>query len=289
MNKSIFNILCIGAISLLLVACEDVIDLKVNNAQPLMIVEGWLSNKRSDQFVKLYLAKPINGAGSYTPVSGASVHLRSSAGLNALLTESSPGAYKLPATRVAEGVTYNLSIDSEYGSYEASTTVNRMSLTIDSLRFQYNEKSIAYSESGYYPYISGQEKLGKGDYMILKVYRNGKFLTRARDLNIIEDRFIDGNYLMNSELDIDSPFVENDRVKIEVWSLDEQAFDFWTDIRQQLLNGGVFATPLFNTRSNIKKTSPEAIAVNGFFGVSLVSSIERIIRPANAEVEVLGR
>lgn len=264
--------------AVMLSSCEDVIELPARDGKDLLIVEGWLSNKQGPQYVKLYLARPINSNGGYTPVTGANITLRSDAGFSAKVSEVEPGKYLLPRVQIAIGVTYHLDINSEYGDYEASSTASRMPLKVDSLKFQYNEKSIVYSESGYYPYISGTESPGKGDFMMLKIYRNGKFLTRARDLNLLEDRFIDGNYLQNAELEIDSPFVANDRIRVEVWSLDEPAFDFWSDIRQQLLNGGVFATPLFNTRSNVKRKADGAIEVNGFFGVSLVSAIEKVIQ-----------
>lgn len=273
MKRSITGFLLLF-ITVVLVSCEDVVPLDPAQGKPVVIVEGWISSKEAVNNVKLYLARRFNSTEAYTPITGATLVLSDNRGNKLVLPERSAGNYEIAGVRPAAGTIYTLSVSSSYGEYEAVTEVRRRSLKIDSLGFEYNTEGISYNNDGYYPLFSGSEREGEGDRVLFKLYRNGRFLNRARDINLLEDRLIDGRHLLGAELDIDSGLVKGDKLKVEVWSLDENAYYFWTDLRAQLASGGLFSPPMTNTRSNVIRKSDTSAAVNGFFGSSLVDTHE---------------
>lgn len=261
--------------ALLFAACEDPIDMNINEGSQALIVEGWLTNKPEIQYVKLYLTKAVSNNDPYQAVSGALITLSDDAGNSETLEEVSAGKYAIKSVKGVEGRTYTLHIHTNEGDYEAVSKMQRLSMAPDSISFKYEKKSIVYEHAGYYPFIYGQELPGEGDYIQVKLYRNNMYMNKPDDINAWSDEFVDGNYIDSAELRIDTPFVAGDMVKAEVWSLSEEAYHFWIDMQTQLQNGGIFASPLTNTRTNIKKLTPGARNANGFFGTSMVGVTER--------------
>ncbi len=270
------NIVLILIFSVMLFsACEDQIDMDIKDGEQALVVEGWLTNKPENHYVKIYLTKALSSNNAFEPVAGAAVTLKDDAGNTEVLQEKEPGKYEIATIRGVEGRTYTLRVQSSEGTYEAVSKMPRLSMAPDSLTFKYEEESIVYEDAGYYPYIYGQEIPGEGDYIQVKLYRNNKYLNKPADINIFTDEYVDGNYINNTELSVDTPFVAGDMVRAEVWSQTEEAYHFWIDLQTQLQNGGIFASPMTNTRTNIKSLTPGARKANGFFGTSLVAATER--------------
>ncbi|MGX5689633.1 DUF4249 domain-containing protein [Arcticibacter tournemirensis] len=257
-------------VSFLALSCQDVIDIEVAGGKPVLVVEGWLTNKREMQVVKLYYTRGISDSTGYQPLEGARVILSDNENHKELLKEQAPGRYSFTQIRAITGRTYTLSIDTKDGSYEAVSTVPRLAFNPDTVLYKYQDKSLIYKNAGYYPLICAQESEGKGDYAQIKLYKNGVYQNKSDDLNLFSDEYADGYYIKNLELNIDSPYVRGDLIRAEVWSLNEQAYLFWRDIRSQLHNAQIFAAPFINARSNIKKIKASSNDATGYFGTSVV-------------------
>ncbi|WP_207421308.1 DUF4249 domain-containing protein [Desertivirga brevis] len=269
------NIILTLLIAILFSSCEDVIDIKAPDGQDALVVEGWLTNRAQNHYVKLYLTKKLSDNSPYPAVTGAKLVLKDNDGNSETLQETSAGTYEIKTMKSVVGKTYTLSIESTKGNYEAIAVTPKLSLVPDSLSFKFEPKSAMYDKEGYYPRFYGQETEGKGDYIQVRLYRNGKYMNMDGDFNLFSDEFVDGNYIDNAELNVNEPFVKGEMVKGEVWSLSEHAFNFWTDIQTQLQNGQIFATAFANTRTNITKKGNTTLNVVGYFGSSIVQSVER--------------
>lgn len=268
------NILTLFFLAVLFSSCEDVIDVDIAENKKTLVVEGWLTNKPEPQFVKLYYTNSLSENTGFTMVGNAKLTLTDNAGNSETLQEVTTGKYQISTLKSVEGRSYTLKIESSAGNYEAFTEARRLSMTLDSLTFKFEKKSTIYEKEGYYPRSHGQELEGKGDFIQVRLYKNGKYLNQDRDFNLFEDDFVDGNYIGSAELSIKDPFQKDDMAKAEVWSLTEDAFRFWTDIQAQLQNGQIFATPLANTRTNVRKTNSTTTDVIGYFGASLIHTTE---------------
>jgi len=269
------NTLFILFIAIFLSSCEDVIDIKAPEGQDALVVEGWITDKAQNHRVKLYLTKKLADNSAYVPVTAAKVVLSTNDGQTETLLEVSPGNYEIKTLKSAEGRTFTLKIESAKGNYEAIANTPRLSVIPDSLTFQFEKKSAIYEKEGYYPHFHGQELAGKGDFIQVRLFKGDKYLNMDNDFNLFSDEFVDGNYIGDAELAVNEPFNKGDMIRAEVWSLSEDAFNFWVDIQTQLQNGQIFATAFANTRTNVKKTSSNAMNVVGYFGSSVVGTTER--------------
>jgi hypothetical protein len=272
------NYLYFLLITLFLSSCEEVIDINTPDGKDALVVEGWVTDKAQNHYVKLYLTKKFTDNSGYSPVTAATVVLSTNDGLTETLQEVSAGKYEIKNLKSAEGRIFTLKIQSSKGDYEAIANTPRVSCNPDSLTFRFEKKSAIYEDEGYYPRFHAQELPGKGDYMQVRLYNNNKYLNKDGDFNIFSDEFVDGNYIGDAQLAVNDPFQKDDLIKAEVWSLTEDSFNFWIDIQTQLQNGQIFATPFANTRTNVKKTNADAMDVVGYFGSSLVRSIESKVK-----------
>jgi hypothetical protein len=92
-----------------------------------------------------------------------------------------------------------------------------------------------------------------------------------------------GPVVSNKFGDIVYPFVENDKIKVELWSISEDQFNFYSQARLELNNAGLFSRPAANIPTNIKNVNPASrLQGAGWFGVSAVSSLETVVDPKKA-------
>ena len=82
----------------------------------------------------------------------------------------------------------------------------------------------------------------------------------------------------------DSLYALNDVVRVEVHSLTADAFLFWQQVRTQVTNGGLFATPPANVPTNIINTNPTGRPATGFFITSALSSRTASVSEASIRV-----
>ncbi|WP_069658266.1 DUF4249 domain-containing protein [Arcticibacter eurypsychrophilus] len=273
----LFKAIGILLITVSLYSCEDVVDVNIANANHVLVVEGSLTNLRENQYVKLYYTIPVLADGGYEVVTKALITLKDNHNNVEILKESTPGCYQISTMKGREGRTYTLDIKTTDGIYEAISTMPRLTMTPDTIQFKYETKSIIYPDEGYYPIINGKELEGVGDFSQFKIFKNNKFLNKANEINLFKDEYVDGKYISNYELDIDSGFVSGDLIRVEAWSLTEDNYIFWDDIQTQLNNSGIFAIPLPSARSNIIKITQDSRDVTGFFGTSMVKSVQKLI------------
>ncbi|HEY1025420.1 MAG TPA: DUF4249 domain-containing protein [Sphingobacteriaceae bacterium] len=270
MKNYIFSVIVLLSGVLFFSSCEDVIEVELEKGEEALVVEGWLTTKTGPHYVNLYKTAPYLKTPEYPAIENASVTLSDDAGNAELLKEVAPGKYEVATIKGVVGRTYTLSINSTAGSYEAVTKLQRLSWPIDSVTYEFKEKSAMNDDAGYYPAVYGREASGAGDFCRLKIVKNGSLLQSHDDLNLFSDQFVDGNYITAAKPSIKDPFQKDDQITYEMWSLTEDAYRFWSDLKSQLKNGGLYAVPLNNTRTNVTKKSAASLNVTGYFGASEV-------------------
>jgi hypothetical protein len=70
--------------------------------------------------------------------------------------------------------------------------------------------------------------------------------------------------------DDNDPYQVGDSLRVEIWSINEETFEFLRQVESQMLNGGLFARIPENVRTNITPQSPNTQAL-GWFCVSEIS------------------
>lgn len=254
------------------VSCDDPIELDLPEGQPLLVVDGWIDNQPAPDTIKLSTTVGYFTNGPLPTVTGAQVSITGSDNTLDLLTEVAPGRYVTNTLQGKIGRAYTLSIKHGGEEYRAVSEIKRVP-PIDSLKAVFREKSTFYDE-GYYVHYFGPELPGKGDFYRFKLYRNDTLLNKPQDLIFVDDKLVDGNYIGDIELH-EEPFKSGDRVRVETLSITEDAYYFFTEAVSQMFNGGLFARPVVNIRTNVHNVNPASPRkAVGYFGASAVSARE---------------
>ncbi len=279
--------------------CEDVIDVQLNEADTLYVVDAWINDKPETQTIKLTWTQPYFENTLAKGISGATVVVEKK-GTDAQsfsFSDKGQGIYEwTPSTNETignVGDNYTLRIEHEGQILTASSTMNRTPV-IEEIRQEFRDDELGGADGIYTQFIA-RDFEGLGDTYWIKSYKNGNFLNKPEEINIAFDAgFSAGSDiddiifitpirdLINpvpdtSEVDL-SPWEIGDEVMVEIHSITNEAFFFMELTRDQILNGnnGIFAEPLANAKGNMKNEMSEA-NVLGVFCVSAVSSMTKVI------------
>lgn len=285
---------------LLISACETVIDPDLQFAEPVLVVDAWITNKPEPQVVKLMKTQPYLENSLPPGVTGATVTIQDSNGVIYTFEESNEaGVYTwTPASGEVfgeTGLSYTLMITVAGDSYTATTTMGRVP-PIDSLTFQVQEGNQFVTDL-YLAEFWATDPQEPGDTYWIKTYKNGVLLNKPSEINLAYDAgfsrgsnfsgiaFIAPIRTAINPFDQDandnllSPYVVGDSLFVEIHSLSEASFDFMTQVVVQTDRPGgfseLFATPLANVSTNIKPVSPSGKKAVGFFNVAAVSGLGR--------------
>jgi hypothetical protein len=252
-------------------ACEDVIDVEIPTGEPLLVVEGAVTDQPGPYVVKLATTLPYFEEGALPPVRGATLALSDQEGQRETLREREPGTYVTSSFQGKIGNRYTLTIQTEGEEYQADTEIRRTP-PIDSVRAVYREAT-TLDEEGYYVLYYGPELPGVGDYYRFKVFRNGRLLNRPQDLFVRSDELVDGRYIgafeLNNNQGEEETFELGDRIRVELNSIPRDYYFFLNEIVTQLTNSGLFAAPPANVRTNVRNvhsSAPTRQAVGYFAG-----------------------
>ncbi|UII24986.1 DUF4249 domain-containing protein [Fulvivirga maritima] len=275
-------------------ACEDEVDIALNDAPAVLVVDAWVNDMPQLQEINLMMSQPYFDSSQPPEVSGAEVVITDDQGQTFEFTEAEAGSYQWdPAAHSASfeiGRSYHLSVTYNGNTFEADSELKRVP-ALDSIVYTYYEERNAFQPEGYYAQFYARDPEGTGDSYWIKTYKNGLYLSRPSDLNIAYDAafsstapvdgviFIEpiqnGATPLNDDEDAYEPYVFGDSVYIEIYSITNEAFRFLDAVSTQIERDGgfaeIFAEPLENVPCNISCTSSEEEQVVGFFNASAVA------------------
>lgn len=263
--------LLIVVLTLLLVSCEEKIDLEVIEAgDPVLVVDGIITSDTTAHVVNLSYSGGFFLDDKTPRASGARVAISDNQGNRFELYETETGKYSTADTVAGKvGVEYTLHIELDGQLYQASSLMPRVP-EIDSLSYRWDN----YMQS-YRILLYGQEPSGKGDHYMWHLYKNAKKVTqKINQLMVVEDEFLDGNYIGGFEVDywdMEFNFQPGDTVCVAMHSISPVAFEFIAGVFQEHNSGQAAMRPPSNIPSNV---SNQAL---GLFHASAVTSKTIII------------
>lgn len=278
--------------------CEDIIDIKLDDAPARLVVDAWLNNQEETQTIRLTYSQPYFESNSALPALGAVVKVSSNSGEVFEFSDQGNGDYHW---QHAPGQSFG-EIDDEFiltiglggKNYTAFSKMNRVP-EIDEITQELREGELG--PDGIYTQFFARDFPGLGDTYWIKTYKNGKFLNKPGEINIAYDAGfdagaeVDGITFISPIREFTNPFEEvesgetqpspwaaGDQIRIEIHSINLSAFLFIELARDQILNGDntIFASPLANTSGNIVNQSDDE-EVLGIFNVAAISALEKTI------------
>lgn len=271
-------------------SCEDIIQLETPKTSPYLVVEATLTNLPGVQTIRLFKSQSYFDNKLPEAATGAKVLVKDNEGNQYEFIESKvyPGIYEWrPTNNKPLGKirnTYQLSINWNGEELEAQETMNRVP-AIDSIYYQFTKASVRQSgegkpEEGYEAHFLAKDFFGIGDCYRLKTYKNGVLFNEPNNLTVIYDAGFqkgpqsDGLVFILPVRSSISPelYLNGDTLMLELLSISEAQFDFYSQARLEINNAGLFARPAANIPTNLfNKNKAGKWQGAGWFGVSAVS------------------
>ncbi|UXX80388.1 DUF4249 domain-containing protein [Reichenbachiella carrageenanivorans] len=299
MNIKLYTILIVALA--IFSACDDQIYPELDDAPEILVVDAWVTDLMEDQVVRLTKTAPYFENTATKGVTGAQVYITDDQGTSFDFVDQGNGNYVwTPATSGfgMVGSDYVLTVVAEGNTYTAISTKNRVP-KVDSITFEYNnDKTFGVEEIYYSAELWASDLGGLGDQYWIKTYKNDVFLNKPSEISLVWDggfnrsSTFDGEpfippirqsinpYDTNEEEELISPYLDGDKVYVEIHSITEAAHNFLSEVQIQTNReggfGALFATPLSNVPTNIENTTSEDLVV-GFFCVSAVESKSAVL------------
>lgn len=245
----------------LLSSCTKVVDLKLNEPESKIAVEGMISNQVGGSYVKLAYTKGYLSSNTPETIIDAQVSVRDDEGNPTLFKASDEeGKYLPPAGFVGEvGKTYVLDVQYEGGSLSAEST---MPDTVSGSNVYVVKADITnpYLEAGYHLMTTIKKYKTEDSYFKAEVFINGeKRMTTASDIVVFEDLM----FGQNDELEVSLAFwpetLEDDEkpqmgdvISLKLFSINKETFEYLRALSETPMQGGLFGKTPANVPSNIK-------------------------------------
>lgn len=246
MKRILRPLLLAAVLATALTSCEQPVDIALNDAEPRIVIEGWVSDLPEAYDFKVTQSGPYLGNGADIPVSGAQLILRDDMGGVDTLTETRPGWYR--ASHLQGQMLHRYTLEATVGgkTYRGTDLMPRINPILGS-GYEYNDTMVF--GAGYYVGLLAQEPAGIGDFYQFRFWRNDTMFNKVQDLLVTDDRFVDGQL---SPFLFPYPCRLGDTVIVEVRALSQASYDYYVSLFQQGAGtGGPFATVPDNLITNI--------------------------------------
>jgi hypothetical protein len=262
------SLLIVGSIGIS--SCEKVIDVKLNNADNHLVIEGNITDQPGLQVIKISKSVLYTESNTYPPVTGAIVNVTDDNGHAWVFSESAPGTYTFGPVKGETGRIYSLKVTVNNIVYTASSTMPA-AVGVDSLdvkvfnfggeeqkqaQVHYKDPAAVANQYRFVMWVNGVQSK--------QVYAENDRLTDGKDVPSV--LFFTGNN------DDDDELKTGDKVAIEMQCIDKSIFTYWYTLSQQSQNGpGGGVTP-GNPPSNISNSAL------GYFSAHTVSTKEMTVK-----------
>lgn len=248
------NYISLIVVILLFTSCEKVLDLKLDNTEPRVVIESFFTDQNRQHPVSISYTTDFDAETKKIPATGATVVVREENGPVITFSESSPGNYLSARYRGRPGRKYTITVTLNGQTYTATSImpspVPIKSLGLAELSFFGNTRKVVQ--------LNYSDPAGIANFYYTRAFVNGL----KRDQFFVDsDRFTDGREVKNS-ISLDEPdLVPKDEVKIQFFTIDQNVYRFLFSITQITGNGGPPTVPA-NPTSNFNN------GALGFFSAS---------------------
>lgn len=171
-----------------------------------------------------------------------------------------------PLEKAVVGETYQLNVRWKGNVYRAEGIMLEPP-TVDSVTWSFEEERL-FREEGYYIKVYGKVQFTEDNNYRIRVIENDTLKNQREDYLLFDDTF--GLTFFEEGLELGYAFEENDEVRLELFRMNRDVFDYLNQLVNLLFNdGGLFSPPPQNPDTNIKVIQGDS-EVLGYFLVSPV-------------------
>ncbi len=266
-------------IALFLGSCQEEVNLPLGTKSELVpTIEAFWTDQGSFNEVKISLSKDYYDSTEVVVIRDAEV-LITVPGTDKVVPFSFFGttnSYKPvnPLEKAKVGETYQLNVRWGDNVYVSEGVMLEPPI-VDSVTWSFEEERI-FRDEGYYIKVYGKIPFEKDNNYRIRVIENDTLKNQREDYLLFDDTF--GLTFFEKGLELGYAFEENDRVRLELFRLNRDAFDYLNQLVNLLFSdGGLFSPPPQNPQTNIRVVtgSPEVL---GYFVVTPVLSRSLVIQ-----------
>ncbi len=225
------NIIFIAAILICITSCEKVIYIDLNTVNPLVIVEGNITDLPGPYTVKLSNTVNYYDPNVFPAVAGAKVTVSDNASNSEVLKETTPGIYQTSSLQGVIGRTYSLNIVTSGGNTYTAQSTMPDSVPIDSINFTIR------NDSTYRTICKFKDPPGIINYYKLQVSSNDTLALDTTNVRILEDGLADGQEL---SITYRTRFVLGDTANVMLDCIDLATYNFYRTMAN--VEGGIGAS-----------------------------------------------
>jgi hypothetical protein len=233
----------------LLSSCEEVIELDLKNAEPVIVIEGNVNDQFENQYVRISKTIPFTTSNIFNGFKGAKVTLSTAGSASINFPEISDGIYKSSAFKGVPGKTYKLEVLADGKVYSATSTMP-FPVVPDSIGFK---KLNFFGNKNIFPTVFYKDPVNIQNQYRYILEINDKFQSDI----VFEDRFNDGNEVSDVIIYDGDDIKSGDTIEIEMQSIDRNVFKYYFAISQIGGNGGPPVAP----------ANPDSNFSNGALGI----------------------
>lgn len=243
-------------------ACEDVIDVDLDNGESQLVVDAFLNDLPQNQVIRLTISSPYFNNNKSNAATGATVKLIENESKEIVLVDSENNGnytyiYNPLDSFCAVGKSYKLEITYNGETYISNSKVNQVP-NIDSIRSK-KDKNPFTGDPEYRAEYFATDIKGTRDFYWVRSWYNDTLKALGNADNISDGAFsgtgADGLvFILPMRFNINrqgEPYFPGDTIRMQLLSINEATYNFLNDVFTQSTNGGLFATPLVNVRTNI--------------------------------------
>ena len=273
-----------------LTACEDPIELDLGKPVEQLVIDAVIDQTADTQYI--YISKSVgylnNGVAKGYQIDTVGILDTSSFTFYPFKYAGNGKYFFVPpsANTFKFDNDYQLICKDGANTYVSQSRLNSPT-TIDSLTYKYEPLGSFGGNKGNYITLWSKDKVGKGDFYWLRLYRNDSIQLQAGDIRVGIDNSVsqggegDGDlFIVPLRANFTSrPWNIGETARIEVLTITPEMYFYLNLLTTQLQNTGLFAVPPSNVPSNIICTNnPETKALGFFCMVGKVESPTLLIK-----------
>lgn len=260
-------VLCIAY---LFFSCQEEVFLDLRTVEPMPVIEAVWTDVGTMNFVKISKSRDFYEKESNELIKNAAVFIQNlNTGLVIPFRYTEQVDRYIPLNNVGgrKGDRYRLTVRWEENEYQSEGVLLEPP-RLDSIRYEFKDSRL-FREAGYYITLYGDIPFTEENNYRIRIVRNDTLLNNRSDYLLFDDTF--GTAILNNGFELAGfPFRANDRVRLELFRLNRDAFDYLNQLVSLLFNdGGLFSPPPQNPTSNIRLVRGDKEAL-GYFKVSPV-------------------
>lgn len=260
-------------------SCQEEVTLPLGTKSDLVpTIEGFWTDQGIYNEVKFTLSKDYYDSTEVVVVSDAEVFITipGTDRVIPFIFLSGTNSYKPqnPLDKAVVGESYQLNVHWGENVY-VSDGLMLEPPTVDSVTWSFEEER-PFRDEGYYIKVYGKIPFEEDNNYRIRVIENDTLKNQREDYLLFDDTF--GLTFFEEGLELGYTFEENDRVRLELFRLNRDAFDYLNQLVNLLFSdGGLFSPPPQNPDTNIRVVSgnPEVL---GYFMVSPVLTRSLVIQ-----------